>query len=171
MIGGPTITCKRLPSRGKGTSMGNRVSNGAEVGRLQSMSRRGFIGAAGTALAVGALAGTVQAHANEPASGLPSAWDYEAEVVICGFGGAGAMAAKEAVACGLSHIVFEKAPEQYAGGATTCCAGVCNATTNVEALVASSMGYMTEEAAHRTWSMQRSRLWTGSRPPARSLTA
>lgn len=127
--------------------MGNRMSNEIEGGRLQSMSRRGFIGAAGTALAVGALAGTVRARADEAASGLPSAWDYEAEVVICGFGGAGAMAAKEAVACGMSHIVFEKAPEQYAGGTTTCCAGVCNATTNVEALVASSMGYMTEEAA------------------------
>lgn len=127
--------------------MGNRVPNEVEAGRLQSMSRRGFIGAAGTALAVGALVGTVQARADEAIPGLPSAWDYEAEVVICGFGGAGAMAAKEAVACGMSHIVFEKASEEYAGGATTCCAGVCNATTNVEALVASSMGYMTEEAA------------------------
>lgn len=62
--------------------MGSFASNGAETGRLQSMSRRGFIGAAGTALAVGVLAGTVQARADEAAPGLPSAWDYKAEVVI-----------------------------------------------------------------------------------------
>ena len=56
--------------------MGSRVSNEVEASRLQSMSRRGFIGGAGTALAVGALAGTVRARTDEAIPGLPRVWDY-----------------------------------------------------------------------------------------------
>lgn len=78
---------------------------------------------------------------------MPEAWDYEADVIICGFGGAGAMAAREVISHGDSCLVFEKAPEKFAGGATACCAGVCNGGVNPERDIANSLGYMTYEAA------------------------
>lgn len=59
------------------------------------------------------------------ASGLPSGqgWDVEADVVVVGFGGAGAAAAIEAHDAGAQVLILEKAPPNRPGGNTGCCAG------------------------------------------------
>ncbi|MEM1562489.1 MAG: FAD-binding protein, partial [Candidatus Bathyarchaeia archaeon] len=43
-------------------------------------------------------------------------WDYEADVVVVGFGYAGALAAIAAHDAGAEVIILEKAPEHFAGG-------------------------------------------------------
>lgn len=50
------------------------------------------------------------------AATAPEAWDLEADVVVVGFGGAGASAAVAASDAGASVILLEKAPEADAGG-------------------------------------------------------
>lgn len=49
---------------------------------------------------------------------LPYSWNAEADVVIVGFGGAGAAAAITAADCGASVILLEKAPQGREGGNT-----------------------------------------------------
>jgi succinate dehydrogenase/fumarate reductase flavoprotein subunit len=46
----------------------------------------------------------------------PEKWDYEADVVVIGFGYAGACAAIAAHDSGAEVIILEKAPERFAGG-------------------------------------------------------
>jgi succinate dehydrogenase/fumarate reductase flavoprotein subunit len=50
-------------------------------------------------------------------------WDMEIDVVVVGFGGAGAAAAIEAHDAGAEVIIIEKAPHNLPGGNTGCCAG------------------------------------------------
>lgn len=50
-------------------------------------------------------------------------WDVEADVVVVGFGGAGAAAAIEAHDAGAEVVILEKAPPDRPGGNTGCCAG------------------------------------------------
>lgn len=50
-------------------------------------------------------------------------WDLETDLVVVGFGGAGAAAAIEAHDAGAEVIILEKAPENMPGGNTGCCAG------------------------------------------------
>ncbi|MGE3540931.1 MAG: FAD-dependent oxidoreductase, partial [Candidatus Tectimicrobiota bacterium] len=49
---------------------------------------------------------------------LPAAWDREADVVVVGFGAAGAAAAITAHDAGARVILLEKAPEGQEGGNT-----------------------------------------------------
>jgi succinate dehydrogenase/fumarate reductase flavoprotein subunit len=49
---------------------------------------------------------------------LPSKWDYEADVVVVGYGGAGAATAITAHDAGVKVLMLEKAPEQFKGGNT-----------------------------------------------------
>lgn len=51
------------------------------------------------------------------------AWDAEADIVIIGFGGAGAGAAVEAAREGATVLVLEKSPEELYGGNTSVCVG------------------------------------------------
>lgn len=51
-------------------------------------------------------------------SWLPEKWDREADVVVVGFGGAGAATAITAHDLGASVLLLEKAPEEEAGGNT-----------------------------------------------------
>lgn len=79
----------------------------------RKMSRREFV--KGAAVGAGTLAGASALAACGPAapaapSGLPEKWDKEAEVVVVGFGGAGASAAIEAADTGASVILLEKLP-------------------------------------------------------------
>lgn len=53
---------------------------------------------------------------------LPDKWDYEADVVVVGYGGAGACAAIAAYDAGVTPLVLEKAPFAN-GGNTGCCYG------------------------------------------------
>ena len=53
-----------------------------------------------------------------PNSDLPERWDREADVVIVGFGAAGAVAAITAHGAGPNVLILEKAPLEEAGGNT-----------------------------------------------------
>ncbi len=86
------------------------------------LSRRDFIKT--TAVGVGAAAltclGPEQVKAVSPDQ-VPG-WDYEADVVVVGFGGAGGAAALEAHDAGAKVLILEKTPTP--GGSTTLCAGI-----------------------------------------------
>ncbi|MEE8717225.1 MAG: FAD-binding protein [Coriobacteriales bacterium] len=104
--------------------MGNHVS-----------TRRGFVTgaavAAGAALAGQALGGR-PARAQEKAStdgdpnAVPSSWDVETDVVVMGYGYSAMASAISAAVEGSRVQVFEKAPEQYAGGNSSVCCGYFN---------------------------------------------
>ncbi len=85
------------------------------------ISRRGFV--KGAALGVGAVAlagiGPGKARAARP----PRNWQMDADVVVVGFGGAGACAAIEAHDAGARVVLLEKAPAAFPGGNSGCCAG------------------------------------------------
>ena len=53
--------------------------------------------------------------AAETASWMPE-WDMDADVVVVGFGPAGAMAAKSAMENGASVLIVEKETKEFAGG-------------------------------------------------------
>ena len=75
------------------------------------VSRRDFL--TGAAVGTGAVAfvglGSAPAHAQGP---VPSKWDQEADVVIVGFGGAGACAAIEAHASDTPHPLPASPPRR-----------------------------------------------------------
>ena len=72
---------------------------------------------AGSSLAASAMFVSLYGQAEyAKAATVPETWDLEADVVIVGFGGAGASAAVAAGEAGASVILLEKAPEQDAGG-------------------------------------------------------
>lgn len=107
------------------------------------------IGLAGVAC-LGTMAGCSNTGAAAAGSAdLPQRWDYEAEIVVCGFGAAGAMAAREAIAQGCSCLVIEKADEANAGGASTCCGGYFMSGQSTSDLIADSNGYLSEGAAKK----------------------
>ena len=95
-------------------------------------SRRSFLKggvvAGGAAIAAGMLgACSPQSPAESSAApltsaGLPDAWDAESDVVVVGFGGAGAAAAWEALSAGASVTILEK--QSKAGGSTNICGGL-----------------------------------------------
>lgn len=76
----------------------------------EGMSRRNFI--KGTVAATGAvaLAGLAATEA-QAKGGVPKKWNAEADVVVLGFGGAGACAAIEAAVSGAKVLVLEKQAE------------------------------------------------------------
>jgi len=76
-----------------------------------SVSRREFLvrTAAGTGAAALVGFGASEARAM---GAIPAQWDQEADVVILGFGGAGACAAIEAHDAGAKVLVLEKQPKQ-----------------------------------------------------------
>lgn len=78
---------------------------------MQNITRRGFVSAAGAAVATGALAGVATA-----AEANAIEWAYETDVVVIGYGGAGAAAAIEAFDAGAQVIVLEK--HEFGGGNT-----------------------------------------------------
>ena len=57
-------------------------------------------------------------------------WDREADVIVAGFGGAGACAAIAAHDAGARVLVIEKAP--FGGGNTSCALGPMRLPNNVE---------------------------------------
>lgn len=58
-------------------------------------------------------------------------WDKEADVVVVGFGAAGAVTAITARDAGAKVIILEKMPREKAGGNTQCCGGNIYCPTNV----------------------------------------
>jgi len=101
------------------------------TGKRTALSRRDFLkGAAASAVAVagaGALAGC-QAPAAAP--NMPSKWDYEADVVVVGYGGAGAATAITAADAGARVVILEKTAD--GGGNTAVSLGGFLCPTNAE---------------------------------------
>jgi succinate dehydrogenase/fumarate reductase flavoprotein subunit len=83
-----------------------------------------------------------------------SQWDREADVIVAGFGGAGACAAIAAHDTGAKVLIIEKAP--FGGGNTSCALGPMRLPNNVEEGVkyyrALSFGTVTDEDLIRTFS-------------------
>ncbi len=106
----------------------------------QGITRRDYVkgtvlgGVAAAGVASALTAGRATADEAE-SSWLPEAWDAEADIVIVGFGGAGASAALEAGRQGLSVIVLEKSPEELFGGNTSVCVGGLVTVTDLDRAV------------------------------------
>ena len=96
---------------------------------MENTSRRSFVAgatAAGMSLAAALAASTnkAMAESNPGANAVPDAWDIETDVVVMGYGYAGESSAISAAAEGCQVQVFEKAPEEHAGGNSNVCCGV-----------------------------------------------
>jgi succinate dehydrogenase/fumarate reductase flavoprotein subunit len=109
----------------------------------ESLSRRSFL-TGGTVLAVAAtVGGLIGCSSENPAANiakdqpwLPERWDYEADFVIVGYGGAGASAAITAAHENLgSAIVIEAAPEGEEGGNSGVCGQILMIPDNAGAAV------------------------------------
>ena len=86
----------------------------------QSVSRRGFL--RGAAVGAGTIALTGIAAVQSDAAPVPKKWDMVADVVVIGFGGAGACAALESARAGASVLLLEKTA--VPGGSTTLSGGI-----------------------------------------------
>jgi succinate dehydrogenase/fumarate reductase flavoprotein subunit len=90
-----------------------------------------------------------------PTASLPEEWDYEADVVVVGYGGAGAVTAIVAHDAGAEVLVLEKAPEGFEGGNSSVSGGTIYTPVGLEASVtylnAMSDGYPISEEMVRTW--------------------
>lgn len=97
--------------------------------KARKLTRRQFVkgAVAGTAAVVGAgaVAGLTPALAapEAQASGLPQKWDEEADVVVVGFGGAGAVSAISATDAGAKVLILEKEPQNAHYPNTKLCGG------------------------------------------------
>lgn len=100
-------------------------------GTQGTATRRSFLkgaAAAGAAVA-GIAAGAASASATEAAASanaVPQAWDVETDVVVMGYGYAAQASAISAAVAGSKVQVFEKAPEEHAGGNSSVCCGFFN---------------------------------------------
>lgn len=82
----------------------------------ENISRRGFVKGAGVAASVAALSGAGAALADEAQDWLPAAWDYECDLLVIGYGGAGMWASLiGADECGQQVLILEKAPVEGGG--------------------------------------------------------
>jgi flavocytochrome c len=88
------------------------------------ISRRTFLKTAGVATAGAGISvgGVLKYPARSEAYQIPEKWDEEADVVVVGFGGAGACAALEAANGGASVLILEKSA--VPGGSTALSGGV-----------------------------------------------
>jgi succinate dehydrogenase/fumarate reductase flavoprotein subunit len=120
-----------------------KINQGAtNMSEQNKVSRRKFLkqavvaGASATVLGTGALAGlggtNVSAQTQCPATGIPDKWDLEADVVVVGYGGAGATAAIQAADAGAQVIIIEKAPQGSEGGNTGVSGGGWIQPTNAD---------------------------------------
>ncbi len=87
------------------------------------------------------------AVAQENASWMPE-WDMDADVVVVGFGPAGAMAAKSAMENGASVLIVEKETKEFAGGSAPTSYGFIKPYT-AEEIFNSAAGRLTMENAQR----------------------
>ncbi len=86
---------------------------------VSGLTRRQFVTGAGLAGAAFFAAGGLNPAEGAP---IPKKWDMQTDVVIVGFGGAGACAAIEAAKAGASVLILEKA--EAAGGSTAISGGI-----------------------------------------------
>jgi len=88
-------------------------------------------------------------------AGLPSKWDKEADVVIVGFGGAGAAAAISAHDLGARVALLEKAPEGEEGGNTKVAGQGYLHVSDVDKAVT----YLNAMCGHHTIPQEMARVW------------
>ena len=88
----------------------------------EQVSRRTFLKGLAATAALTAAAGTLSSCGSTGTSNVPKKWDRETDVVIVGFGGAGAAAAIAAREAGAEVIVLEK--REVPGGSTAICGGI-----------------------------------------------
>jgi len=113
----------------------------------KGVSRREFV--KGTAIGAAAL-GLAGLGAKEvDAASLPTKWDKETDIIVVGYGGAGAVAAITAKEEGAKVLVLEKAP--LAGGSTGVCSGSMrvpdNAAQAAQFIKAVGLGKIDDEMA------------------------
>lgn len=117
--------------------MGNRkmLDQEGQVQESQGVSRRGFLSTAAMGIAgvvAGGLVGcapqgtSTSTSSTSGTSDVPTSWDGEAEVIVCGGGGSGLTAAYAAVETGASVIVLEKG--DACGGTTALAEGAVQAS-------------------------------------------
>lgn len=93
----------------------------------EALSRRSFL--TGAAVVAAGAAVTGLAACTQPGAdggsgstgsdpNIPTTWDYEADVVVLGFGFAGQAAALEASDLGASVLILDKAPREHVGGSS-----------------------------------------------------
>jgi hypothetical protein len=113
------ITDKKLSRRQfVGTAAAGAVALGAVAG---AKSFAPHVTVAGEKLAIPVAAKASSVGAKAQGAGIPSSWDYTADVVVVGDGGAGTSAAISAYDAGASVLVLEKAPKGLDGGNTATC--------------------------------------------------
>jgi succinate dehydrogenase/fumarate reductase flavoprotein subunit len=116
-------------------------------GKKDGISRRGFITGAGSAVVTAAVATgfPYPASSKEKDHWMPDKWDYEADVVVVGYGGAGVVAAITAHDAGSKVLILEKAPFR-GGGNTSISAGMFCSPTNASG----AAKYLNAASAGRT---------------------
>jgi hypothetical protein len=85
------------------------------------LTRRNCIKTAAVSAGSAALAGAGSREAAAAQQSQISKWDYEAEVLVPGIGGAGLTSAIAARDLGADVLILEKASEAHAGGNTRVC--------------------------------------------------
>lgn len=113
----------------------------------ETISRRGFVGAAMGATGAGlvAMAAPLGARAEEAGGDwMPEAWDREADVIVVGAGCGGIATAVEACELGLSVLVIDGESESFAGGSSRLNGGMLSAKS-AEVLKDGSFGDLSDE--------------------------
>ena len=99
-----------------------------EVDETTGQSRRAFLRntgllAAGTAIAGLAASTSAPLAAEAGETWMPESWDEETDILILGFGLAGASAAIAANMQGVDALIVEVAPKEFRGGNSASCGG------------------------------------------------
>jgi len=100
-----------------------------------AVSRRDFIGGAGTVVVGASVAAGIPSPAasEKTEHWLPDKWDYETDVVVVGYGGAGSVAAITAHDAGAKVLILEKAPFRGGGNTGTSSGQFCSPTNASDA--------------------------------------
>lgn len=88
----------------------------------KTLTRRNFIKSAAIGTGAAVLLGPLGGNAIAATPKIPKRWDLTTDVIVIGFGGAGAAAAIEAHDAGAKVLILEKT--QIAGGSTTLSGGI-----------------------------------------------
>ena len=102
------------------------------------------------------MLGSVSVLAEENPAWMPT-WDRDADVVVVGFGPAGAMAARSAYENDVSTLIVEKASKEYAGGSAPTSMGFIK-PYSAEEIFDSAQGRLTMEEAQRLYDTENEQL-------------